>query len=104
MPHHPPPLFFPALFVSAKVLQSYETDGFIIHLAVRDAPQGNPFLFGHGSPRPPLIPAPLAFYPSSFVIANSSMWALHAPAETRRVCGSIQSWFDPLLPSDPESV
>lgn len=51
-----------------------------------------------------LIPAPLAFYPSSFVVANSSMWALHAPAETRRVCGSIQSWFDPLLPSDSESV
>lgn len=53
MPHHLSPLFFPALFVSAKVLQSYETDGLIIHLAVREAPQGNPFLFGHGSPRPP---------------------------------------------------
>lgn len=100
-----PPSFFPVLFVSAKVLQSYETGQTGWTCGGERSPQGSHSSLGTAVPSPAaLIPAPLAFHSSSFVVANSSMWTLHAPAETRRVCGYILLWFDPLLPSDPVSL
>jgi hypothetical protein len=81
------PLLFQPCPSRPRCYKVTKQDGRVEHVAVREPPKATIPLSVRQSSPAALIPAPLVFHPPSFVVANSSMWTLHAPAETRRACG-----------------
>lgn len=78
-----PLLFFQPCSSRPRCYKATKQDRRVEHVAVREAPKATIPLWARQSSPAALIPAPLAFHPSSFVVANSS---LRIPSWE---CGSI---------------